>query len=495
MIRPLFRKLNRDGKLHLGEDLSGFSVGPDANSINAEILLNKVTSDLRKEGKWADEDKEVAFSEAFPITQANQKADRFLHNEGVLESEGRAQPLEGYAPEITEADELEANFLDADEVSGELQFEDYSPDFIDDSDPEHDMDGGDDILAFVPRLATPQIHNLMRGRPSDIEESIARQMVEGPFFYDRYWLRRKYLPAACFYMRGIIDDEALFNLVWEDAYKDGRLHKRGKEFDFTEYQENLKDLKQLIESYSKKYFIKTPALIKATRIYLQSIGEYTPENAKEYLESFLKRYKTAWGSLSAKQRHAIEYKYLDEETLENQESADKFQISKDSLIDRINSAKNIFRKAFPELKGLKPEGKRSKIETQSIYGGLFWKADASVIHPLFKFDPIKKERVEIEPPLVKSKDKARNNTDYIIDVEADSKVGITVPDLLDTEFFDGNFPENYFARIGGHSLYMGGNLHKQLKHAERGLQRNPFADDSYIQEKELIPVVIDEPEE
>lgn len=58
---------------------------------------------------------------------------------------------------------------------------------------------------------------------------------------------------------------------------------------------------------------------------------------------------------------------------------------------------------------------------------------------------------------------------YLASVDAESKAHTTVPDILDTEYFTGLYPESYFARLNGGSVFKGGGLIAQKQHMQRGL--------------------------
>ncbi len=97
----------------------------------------------------------------------------------------------------------------------------------------NDEHGGDSLHPYLPKLAVPSSHLLMRRYPLDLKESIARDLFDAHAYLTG--VNRDLLPALCFFEVGINEQET-FKCVWEEAYKGGPFHKSGKKFSFQEFQ-------------------------------------------------------------------------------------------------------------------------------------------------------------------------------------------------------------------------------------------------------------------
>src|SRR5688572_22100739 len=71
-LSKTIKSMTRDGKFLLGTDLSQIGLGSNPNPTITNFLLTAVTEALIHEGLWKDEAEEIALSEAFPASQANQ---------------------------------------------------------------------------------------------------------------------------------------------------------------------------------------------------------------------------------------------------------------------------------------------------------------------------------------------------------------------------------------------------------------------------------------
>lgn len=463
-LSQTIKSMSRDGKFHIDKDLSHLGVGFESNPTLTNLLLTAVTEALIHEGLWKDEAEEMALSEAFPASQTNQERALILEKQDPIEVEmdfdASISMNNDSAKEDVEDDEDD----NQSEMSGELFFE---PEVKEEAHPiEAEESGFSDDFYYYPKLSQPQLHNLMRERPQSLYQRFARTMEESHYFNESLGTKNL-LPAACFYARNILDQDA-FKHLWHEVYENGRFHVTGKQFHFEEYLEDIKILKPKIDTFIGNYFLHFRWLRKAVRTHLESTGDdpegVTKRQVNEYLKKYWERYSRAWESLTTKQKNALELIYISDEPTSYSLAAQQLQISKDSFQDRVNGAKKKFIEAFPEFKYLPPTP-ATKHEPKLLYG-LFWKDKAEKVSPLFREDQKTKLKFEIEPHPggpVKRKDVD------VVYIQSRAIVASPVPDFCDIELFCGLYSDGHFRRSssGEKPLFKGSGpsaqkIHKKL---------------------------------
>jgi predicted DNA-binding protein YlxM (UPF0122 family) len=470
IIGKQVRKLNKDGELLDDDSIAAENFETDEiEETFTHIVLTKVTQDLEREGLWKEAWEEIAFSRAFPLTQVNPDQSTYYESEGVLEPDPDIDEESSDDPEVTY--DPDGDLYGLEEMTGELDFDAPSEDpdeFVDSpqdgfSEEVHEgVEVAEEVHLMVPKLAQPPIHNIMRRRPWSLLEGVARRMVETNFFKPSspYY---NLLPAACFFSKGIVDKD-LFKLIWDDVYKDGRFHVKGKQFSFDEYQNDLRYLKPLLKDYLKTVYVRSRWLRTVIRTYLKSRCQCTEDGTNELLDSYWSRFESTWASLTTKQENALELIYIDFFPKTYQEAADQLQISRESFQDRIRGAVRKFYNVFPELKFLRDNTNPIDFSSSNlISNGLFRKDSSFNIYPLYRLSGSDKRDL-ITPR--KGRVLQRKKSPDLASVKAFAYLGAPVPDLKDTDFFLGLFPKMFFARLKGQSYFEGARLSKQIIYRE-----------------------------
>ncbi|MFX5956744.1 hypothetical protein ABTF01_20335, partial [Acinetobacter baumannii] len=75
------------------------------------------------------------------------------------------------------------------------------------------------------------------------------------------------------------------------------------------------------------------------------------------------RFRKTWKSLTAKQRHALEKLYWNENPQTFEEAAKDFGISVTSLQSRVEGAFKRFRQELPELAHLRPKRRKGSLQS------------------------------------------------------------------------------------------------------------------------------------
>lgn len=412
------RIIGKDEKISL-KSLKDLKISKQSDP-RVNVILGLIDEELTRHGLLSDEGQEVAFSEVFPISQSKDDKKTYF--------KAHAEDIEDRLSFVTK----EGNEL------GEVN--------------QHG-------LIELPLLATPQMHNLMRGGPIDIFEKIARLMVESNYFGNNP--ENISLRPCAYFLSKRANNTVVFSAIRNDLATRGLNQFLKDGFDYDVYQKEIPELKILIESALKDYFC-TPWVRAATTEYLSSQGEFSKEQLQTHLDSFWKRYDQAWESLTTKQKNVLNEVYLFEETLSWEEAAKKIKISVDSFQDRIRGAVNKFKKAFPELFFLKEAlNYRDIHKRNNLQRGLFDQTQANTVEKLYRIDPATNKKTEIAPRSGEPLLRKGLNLAFKEEIKALAQTNAPVPDILDCDFFGGLYPEVYFERRKGEAAFVGGGLANQ----------------------------------
>lgn len=161
---------------------------------------------------------------------------------------------------------------------------------------------------------------LLRRRPNNLRESIARDLIEGSALEH---FPTKFRITVFLISRGITEEgagnkEVLFpNFSWRD---------------FLHYQPKVD---RLIRSAKTRYFARNKFIDPAAT------------------GTTWTRFDAAWKNLSVKQRSALGIHFMDEEPMSLEAGAKRLKISKAAFRDRVASAVKALEKALPELAAVK----------------------------------------------------------------------------------------------------------------------------------------------
>ena len=273
-------------------------------------------------------------------------------------------------------------------------------------------------------------------------------------FFDHHPKLINFLPVAYFFSKRA-DSVEVFDCIETDLVWNKKYHLLKVDYSFDNYLKEIPKLKRLIDSALKSYFC-TIWIKAASRDYLMDQGNFSEENLQNLISSFWDRYNETWGSLTAKQRHAVSEVYMYEDSIPWEEAAKNLKISFDSFRDRIEGAFKKFKIAFPELKCLKEKLSYREIHKQSnLQKDLFDHNRAKIMAPLFRIDPQTGVKTKISPRHGDLKEKPGLTDWKKQSIKALAETNTPVPDILDCDFFGGLFPESYFYRIKGESAFIG----------------------------------------
>ncbi len=165
----------------------------------------------------------------------------------------------------------------------------------------------------------------------------------------------------------------------------------------------------------------------------------------ERLSSIWPRFFEVIRSLTKKQKSALNAIYTAHPPMTYKQAAKKAKISKDSFQDRVRGAVKKIGTALPELENLASPSTASKSKgTNLLYSGLFCKASAKQVYPLYRIAPHTGQKTLIparqRPPGL---NKIAPNR---IAVCAWSIIATPMPDIMYTEFFLGLVPEGHIQR-------------------------------------------------
>ena len=116
-------------------------------------------------------------------------------------------------------------------------------------------DAGENIHPYLPRLAAPPTHALMRRYPLDLRESLARELFDSSYFLFK---DKHLLPALCFFEVGISDRKTFYK-IRQIVYRRGPFSKH-KKFGFDEYNRDKLKLFHFLKGAKRRYFDTNPCL-------------------------------------------------------------------------------------------------------------------------------------------------------------------------------------------------------------------------------------------
>lgn len=365
----------------------------DLKSMNdpvAHYILTLVTDQLIAEGLWRDEDKDLTMTEAFPLSQAA--------------NESRIQ-LTGF-DDIQESAIWQDSELTAEEISEGAAAAPASA-------PIH-----------LPTYAVPILNNLMRASPKDLYHQVARRMIETHYFQDYPELVDLYR-ACCFASKGV-EDESHFLALMEAGLDAAFPH-----YTFAQFRIERVILRKHLRVLIGNYFAQTPAIQRR----LEIVRETSPA---EELNVWARFYKV-WNGLTTKQREALECVYMNQDRLSKKAAAEKFGITLNSLVSRLRVAVLKFKAEFQEFEWISPKRIPRKLLRGSLaLNGLWRYQSAAWRSVLFAVDPVTGFKREIEwRKIPKSKNLDWKTIAYI---KAQVMENCPVPNILETEYFDGMKP-------------------------------------------------------
>lgn len=357
----------------------------------AHYILMLVTDQLKDEGLWRDEDKDLTMSEAFPLSQA--KTDpRFSSDDSKVIKHG--------------------TFLS----DAELTHEDLSSP---NAEPTNHLG-----FFSLPALATPMLHNLMRASPRDLYHQIARRMMDTNYFEDRPEDMGLY--RACVFASKGVEDEIHFSALMQAG-----LGERFPHYTFNDFRIERVPLRKRIRELIGEFFTENPAICRCLK--------KRPEVDKQDPKNIWIRFYQVWESLTSKQREALEAVHMNQDTLTRAEAARKFGITIDSLVSRLRSAIQKFKAEFWELEGISPKRLPRTMLTGALTHNNLWRYQSAAWRAtLYKVDLKDNLKVEIEwHKLPKSR-----NLDWktVARIKAQIIENCPVPYIHDTEYFDGMRP-------------------------------------------------------
>lgn len=363
------------------KSLSEFDGITSINDPASQYILTLVTDQLIAEGLWRDEDKDLTMTEAFPLSQA--KNESRIHQNNSFHVEASLTP-----EEILESDSHAAALTPF----------------------------------YVPSLAHPMLHNLMRSSPKDLYHQVARKMIDAHYFDDHP--EQSFLHRACYFASKGVEDGEHFAVLLRAGLDQFFSH-----YTFEQFRLERITLRKLIRNIIDNYFAQNPAIDR----HLKMNDDY--DKRKNVWE----RFNRVWDKLTTKQRSALECVYMEQDSLTKKQAAEKFGISLDSLKDRLRPAIRRFKAEFAELEGITPKQlSRDKLRGSYAHNGLWWYQSAAWKSPLYAVDPKSSLKKEIEwKKLPRSK-----NLDWktVARIKAEIFENCPVPNILDTEYFDGMKP-------------------------------------------------------
>lgn len=390
------KKKIRQEKLTLNSLPTDLNQITSINDLAAQQILAIVTNQLIEEGLWIDEYKDLTMSEAFPLAQA--KADSKIRGSSDVFENGT---------------------------------------FLADSDLTHEDRATNDVPSDLGRqvsqlrksaFSQPQIYNLMRASPQNLEHQMARRMIESPYFEDHP--EEADLYRACFFASRAVENEAHFDLLMRVG-----LSQEFPHYTFQSFRVERVRLKKRIRSLIEAFFLENPAIKE--RLGLRK------EPEKRDPKQIWSRFYEIWDTLTQKQIEALELVYINEPRLTKREAAIKLDITIDSLKDRLQTAIRRFRFEFWELEGISPKRSPKKmLKAQVTHNGLWRYQTAAWKSTLYRVDfkdgSIGDSKIEIEwKKLPRSK-----NLDWktIARIKAEIIENCPVPYFHETEYFDGMKP-------------------------------------------------------
>ncbi len=359
----------------------------------AHYILAQVTDQLKAEGLWRDEDKDLTMTEAFPLSQA--KTDPRLSDEEFKTLE-------------------HGTFLGDSDVT----HEDHAAVGTTLHMPEHSG------CFRLPLLASPVLHNLMRASPRDLNHQIARRMIEAHYFEDHP--EDAHLFTACYFAAKGVEDESHFNVLIEAGLGNVFPH-----YTFNDYRVERVTLRRRLRILAEGFYSENPAIKRRLKT--------RPEPDKQTPKTFWSRFNKVWESLTTKQRDALEKVYMTQDPVTKAEAAREFGITIDSLISRLRTAILKFKTEFWELEGITPVRlARSKLAGTITFNGLWRYHTAANKAQLYKIEIKTGIAIKIDwNKLPKSK-----NLDWktVARIKAEVIESCPVPYIHDTEYFDGMKP-------------------------------------------------------
>lgn len=414
-IRAFHRKQkNQNREVHL--DLAIHSKDPNHDGFQA--YLEQVTSELEKKGLWKEESSEVLESDLFPSA-----------SESDLEFDSRQNPKS-----------LTSIYKKKNELKLSLEMtasQDFSP-------QEAGLEWSENGSVYEhfdwPKLSSPTSHLLMRRNPWSLEEKVARMMIEGNFL-NEYDFESLY-PCAYFFSKSIFDRYS-FIRIKNEAFRKTPLQKKFRTYSFRRYKKDQKVLRKLIQEILKKWFLKNKNVnFSVDEFIAQGPSRNKKQKKLGLLQNIWTKFLEIQKKLTEKQKVALEAVYLEVPCMTFTEAAKREKISRDSFQDRIEGAIKKFKEHFPELLGLQNlemNEKKISLKSDLLYNGLFRKSHAKQIHSLYRMDTLTQGKTEIaarEGPALPSK-----SSPLGLIVRAWAITSSPVPDIADTDYFLGLFPE------------------------------------------------------
>lgn len=382
-LSDLVKKILRENLYSLSNISTLYElVGNDPNSQAAQLICQIVTEALKKENLWRDEAKELSLTQAFP--RSYKKA---------------FKPNEGDHRDTTEDEIDPLHVIDHQELLSrpkELFFQSELK---------------------IHEALQNKTNELMRPSPKSLAESIARQISDNHKNID--YLSIEVIRAAYIYSRGMTDEH------FEDAMNQGMEHIFPG-YSLETYESDLVQFKKELKRFKAEYFLDHPLILRLCK------------SAGTDPKTIWSRLNESLDSMTAKQRHALEKVFMSDEPKTFDEAADDFGITIESFKDRLDGAIKKIEAAFPEFLLIE----RNEIPTSHLKGdlslnGLWRKSSALKVYPLYRIDPLTKEKVQIEIPVSK-KQRNQKKREYIKAWAIDKTY---VPKILDTDYFGGIRPD------------------------------------------------------
>lgn len=387
------------------------------NHYDFQAYLAGITKTLEREGLWKEELSETLESDLFSPTAEKDIDLDYKLSPKLLTSIYTKKNKGFFAQENLNQSELGLEWQENDSI----EYSDW------------------------PSRAEVLSHNLMRRSPWNIEEKIARLMIESHFF-DLNPDLEKLFPCAFFFSKSIFE-RVLFIKIKYEAFTGTPFQKKFRTYSFKRYKEDQKELQRVIGEILKKWFFKNSSITSAVREFANK-NNLDDKKLNTILRSIWSKFLDINKKLTPKQEKAMEAVYLEVPSLTFSEAALREGISRDSFQDRINGATKKFKDALPELLLLK-KNEEIKIShaLELLYNGFYRKNLAARIHRLFRINPETNERLEIIPR--QGLPKPNKNFVNPTLIHAWSIVSTPIPDITETDYFTGLYPEGLIHRKKG----------------------------------------------
>lgn len=305
-----------------------------------------------------------------------------------------------------------------------------------------------------PKLAVSPLNALIRRYPRNFHESLARDLLASRLM-DRH---SHLIPALCFFEVGIIDEDT-FHAVRRAAYLGSEFHRGGREFSFADYQFDLEELLTFFLKLEEHYFLHNADLKKLFK--------------SERLKSIWPRFRAAFDTLTTKQKNALKQVKVKKRTLKSVSAGMRIRL--DTLTERLDKGIRKLQRALPELCLFEPSKSYIKSRASDYWhSGLFDERRAKTPSPLYKIDPVTRQRLAVIP-FPKKRKKKRVNVQAVRKWAVEST---PVPDFHSTDFFLGLLPRGHLDRMSSPMTIHDRSARARSFHArlEKHRERNPYAE-------------------